>query len=674
MYNSARETMDLLSFAFSIGFCHFFCFIEFSAAIDAITQNQSITKATSLVSKHGSFELGFFTPNESSKDLFLGIWHKTKIPLRTVVWVANQHNPIKNSSGVLKINDTGNAILLGQNNSVVWSTNSSLKQVQNPVLQLLDSGNLVLKDGNNYLWQSFEDQMKSVVISDSTDQCGDSGYCGPNGMCDISKSPVCSCPKGFKPKSAATLKTFDYREGCVRNEELECGKTDYGFTEYGGVKLPDGKNSWADQKMSPKECEEKCLKNCSCMAYASSDANGGVGCTIWLSDLVGIRDGGQNLFVKMPSSEIDEKHGNKVKIVAITIASSVFIIIGNIENNGNEEAQNEDLDLPLFNLPTITTATDNFSFNNKLGQGGFGAVYRGTLEDGQEIAVKRLSQSSGQGANEFKNEVILIAKLQHRNLVRLLGCCIHGEERLLIYEYMANKNETRGKVLDWPKRFNIVLGIVRGLIYLHQDSRLRIIHRDLKASNVLLDGEMIPKISDFGMARTFGGDQTEGLTNRVVGTFGYMAPEYAIDGQFSVKSDVFSFGILMLEIVSGKRNRGFYNPSDDDMNLIGYAWELWKEGRPLGLLDECLTGDTCTLSEAQRCIHVGLLCVQQLPEDRPSISYVLLMLGDDRTLPQPKEPSFFLGKKSSSEAETSSSTRQGTSSTNDYTISLLYAR
>ncbi|EOY14263.1 S-locus lectin protein kinase family protein [Theobroma cacao] len=229
----------------------------------------------------------------------------------------------------------------------------------------------------------------------------------------------------------------------------------------------------------------------------------------------------------------------------------------------SNERGKEDLELPLFDFDTISKATDNFSQQNKLGQGGFGPLYKGILEKGQEIAVKRLSKKSRQGIDEFKNEVLCISKLQHRNLVKLLGCCIERQERILIYEFMPNKSlysfifdQKQSIFLDWPKRFQTINGISRGLLYLHQDSRLRIIHRDLKAGNVLLDYEMNPKISDFGLARSFGGDETEANTNRVVGTYGYMSPEYAIDGWFSIKSDEFSFGVLVLEIVSGRRNRG----------------------------------------------------------------------------------------------------------------------
>ncbi|KAF5786445.1 putative protein kinase RLK-Pelle-DLSV family [Helianthus annuus] len=226
----------------------------------------------------------------------------------------------------------------------------------------------------------------------------------------------------------------------------------------------------------------------------------------------------------------------------------------------------------------MKAATNDFSQENKLGAGGFGPVYRGRLEDGHEIAVKRLSKNSGQGDLEFKNEVLLVAKLQHRNLVRLLGFSIKGNERLLIYEYMQNASldnflfdPTKRMFLDWEKRYNIINGVAKGLLYLHEDSRLKIIHRDLKASNVLLDEEMNAKIADFGMAKLFKPDETQGNTNRIVGTYGYMAPEYAMHGQFSVKSDVFSFGVLVLEMITGQKNQHFRNGENIE-DLLSFAW------------------------------------------------------------------------------------------------------
>nr|XP_048323631.1 G-type lectin S-receptor-like serine/threonine-protein kinase SD1-1 [Ziziphus jujuba var. spinosa] len=636
--------MDNICFAF-IGIHLLFPFFKFSTAVDAITQAQFISDGRSLTSKDGNFELGFFSPANSSSR-FLGIWNR-KIPLRTVSWIANVHKPINDSSGILMINGSGNAVLLSQNTPV---QGGSLCQLQK----------------------------MSVIIMDTV------------ALMEF----VPSVNYKFKPVSPEKWKERDYTQGCERSKPLKCQKNT-GFIKYVGLKLPENKNGWVSQGMNMKECEAKCLSNmkeceakclsnCSCMAYATSDAEGSSACVVWFGKLINIRrllNGGQHLYVRMPDSELGtdrvfrllllsvlnsssvwpmllchldfnhEEIKNGVKIV-VTIVAVVSIVSGLLlaayyirrnwkmskeimdiygatgqNNNGREE----DLELPLSKLSTIASAINNFSFNNKLGQGGFGPEYRGALMDGQEIAVKRLSPNSGQGPNEFKNEVILVAKLQHRNLVRLLGYCIHGEEKLLIYEYMPNKS-LDFYIFDWRKWFNLILGVARGLLYLHEDSRLRIIHRDLKAGNVLLDKEMNPKISDFGMARTFGGDQTEGVTRRVVGTFGYMAPEYAIGGQFSVKSDVFSFGILMLEIVSGKKNRGFYHLGDN-LNLVGYAWKLWEEERSQELIDECFR-DSCTLLEVLRCIHVSLLCVQQLPEDRPSMSTLILMLGDEKTLPR----------------------------------------
>ncbi|XP_074561716.1 receptor-like serine/threonine-protein kinase SD1-7 [Curcuma longa] len=301
--------------------------------------------------------------------------------------------------------------------------------------------------------------------------------------------------------------------------------------------------------------------------------------------------------------------------------------------------------LPSYDLSTIKAATNDFSDENKLGEGGFGVVYKGQLQDGKKIAVKKLSRYSSQGPNEFQNELSLIAKLQHRNLVRLLGSCIEGDERLIILEYMENKSldtfiydKTRSPLLNWQKRLEIITGIARGLLYLHQDSLLRIIHRDLKPSNILLDKDMIPKISDFGIARIFEGDGAlENATTRPIGTIGYMAPEYLNEGIFSFKSDVFSFGVIVLEILSGQRNR-IINHTDASMNLLGHAYRLWKEDRSLEILDNALDCSYPT-TEILRCIRMSLLCVQDNVEDRPTMAEIVMMLTSEDQLQTPfKQP------------------------------------
>ncbi|KAJ4703257.1 Receptor-like protein kinase [Melia azedarach] len=355
-----------------------------------------------------------------------------------------------------------------------------------------------------------------------------------------------------------------------------------------------------------------------------------------------------------PSPTIKKNH-TVIIIVVISVVTSMILIICvgiflRLRNSKKEDKITEDIisaESLQFDFSTIRVATDDFSDANKLGQGGFGSVYKGMLSNEQQIAVKRLSKNSNQGDLEFKNEVLLVARLQHRNLARLLGFCLERKARILLYEFVPHGspdhfifNPINREKLNGETRYKIVEGIARGLLYLHNDSRFRIIHRDLKASNVLLDSDMNPRISDFGMARLFEMEQTHSDTNRVVGTFGYMAPEYVMRGRYSIKSDIFSFGVLVLEIVSGQKRSSFGNEEETE-DLLTYAWRNWNEGTALNVID--LKIRSGQISEMMKCIHIGLLCVQEGVSDRPSMASVVNMLNSETsTLVTPSKPGFFM--------------------------------
>ncbi|XP_059441527.1 G-type lectin S-receptor-like serine/threonine-protein kinase RKS1 isoform X2 [Corylus avellana] len=407
-----------------------------------------------------------------------------------------------------------------------------------------------------------------VVWSDPKEPCDMYKECGPNSYCDPYNPDKfqCTCLPGFEPNSTRNWYLRDGSGGCVRRQGVSVCRSGEGFVKLARMKLPDTSIARADMNLSLEECRQECLRNCSCTAYTRADVRrGGIGCLAWHGDLVDTRifsNAGQELYIRVDAVVLAQNSKKKglirskkilaVLIVSVAVMLLLLVSIGywlvmknkrgsrrqvalfNDDTNGAQsflrdfaklDETRRKPDVQYFDLSTIVVATDDFSLSNRLGQGGFGPVYKGQLANGQEIAVKTLSKSSKQGTEEFKNEVKLIAKLQHRNLVRLFGCCIHKGEKMLIYEYMPNKSldffifdEIKRKLLDWRKRFDIISGIARGVLYLHQDSRLKIIHRDLKASNVLLDAAMNPKISDFGLARMFGDDQDEANTRKVVGT------------------------------------------------------------------------------------------------------------------------------------------------------------
>ncbi|KAL8506039.1 hypothetical protein ACS0TY_017048 [Phlomoides rotata] len=369
----------------------------------------------------------------------------------------------------------------------------------------------------------------NLVVTSPVDACDEYGLCGPNGICNIDKPVRCECLKGFAPKFKNDWDYQDWSGGCTRITPLSCPSGD-GFRAVRQVKYPDMLKFWLNDSMGLDECQVECLRNCNCTAYANPYINnGGSGCVMWFDDLIDTRelplaDSNQNIYIRIPVSElvddssIDNTKEKKIptRLLVISIASVVLVsglINGSIfmltkRKRRAAERNNEDIDLPSFKFAAIAAATKNFSSENMIGEGGFGPVYKGNLPSAEQIAVKRLSRTSGQGLEEFKNEVTLIAKLQHQNLVRLLGCCVEGEEKMLIYEYLQNKSldyfvfdQNSRTLLTWPKRFDIIMGVARGLLYLHHDSRLKIIHRDLKMSNILLDENLNPKISDFGLAR-----------------------------------------------------------------------------------------------------------------------------------------------------------------------------
>ncbi|KAJ9690200.1 hypothetical protein PVL29_012719 [Vitis rotundifolia] len=570
-----------------------------------------------------------------------------------------------------------------------------------------------------YTWQETESKWFSFYTP-PRDRCDRYGRCGPNSNCDNSRAEFeCTCLAGFEPKSPRDWFLKDGSAGCLRKEGAKvCGNGE-GFVKVEGAKPPDTSVARVNMNMNLEASREECLKECSCSGYVAANVSGsGSGCLSWHGDLVDTRvfpEGGQDLYVRVDAITLAENQKQSkgflakkgmmavlvvgAAVIMVLFVSSFWFLRKKMKGRGKQnkmlynsrpgatwledslvaKEHNESMtnsELQFFDMNTIAAATNNFSSENKLGRGGFGSVYKGQLSNGQKIAVKRLSKDSGQGKEEFKNEVTLIAKLQYVNLVRLLGCCIQEEEKMLVYEYLPNKSldsfifdETKKSLLDWRKRFEIIVGIARGILYLHEDSRLRIIHRDLKASNVLLDAEMLPKISDFGMARIFGGNQMEGNTSRVVGTYGYMSPEYAMEGLFSTKSDVYSFGVLLLEIITGRKNSSYYRDSPS-MSLVGNVWNLWEEDKALDIIDLSLE-KPYPANEVLRCIQIGLLCVQESATDRPTMLTIIFMLGNNYDLPFPKRPAFI---SKTHKGEDLSHSSKGLLSINDVTATLLQPR
>ncbi|GFQ04756.1 g-type lectin s-receptor-like serine/threonine-protein kinase at1g11300 [Phtheirospermum japonicum] len=485
--------------------------------------------------------------------------------------------------------------------------------------ELNSSGSLVKS-----LWNE-QNRVWDIIWVAPENDCDLYGMCGPFGVCNPLNSPICSCLRGFEPVNWDEWGIGNWTSGCVRRTPLQCDREnrngDDGFLRMPFMKVPDFAQPFPARREN--ECRTICLRNCSCLAYAH-DSN--IGCMIWSETLIDIQqfDGvGPDFHIRLAFSELDSNGDKKLVVIIPVVVGVAFLSIcifivwcwmakrkgKQIKDQKASEASQSNLsavvlehesekvsnqELPIFTFKTLADATNQFHIDNVLGRGGFGHVYKGKLANGKDVAVKRLSAASGQGAKEFRNETVVISKIQHRNLAKLLGSCVEKGEKMLVYECMPNKSldvclfdptQQSQKILDWKKRFIIIEGIGRGLLYLHRDSRVKIIHRDLKPSNVLLDEDLNPKISDFGMARILGGNQDQANTARV-------------------------------------------------------AWKLWNEDNSIAFADQTIANPSFE-AEIVRCIHIALLCVQEFPKERPAVQTVLSMLRREIVdLPQPEKPAF----------------------------------
>ncbi|PIN20981.1 Serine/threonine protein kinase [Handroanthus impetiginosus] len=525
-------------------------------------------------------------------------------------------------------------------------------------------------------------------------QCGVYAYCGAFGSCNQNSLPFCNCLPGFKHKSESDWVLKDYSGGCVREIDLQCennrSRSSYGredkFLMQPYMSLPLHPQSVAVGSIG--ECKSSCLRNCSCTAYAYDENS----CSLWNGELLNLQqlaqgDGnGRTIYIRLSASSSVFSGGknNRGAVIGASLGSAVAVLallaivmavmwrrrgksVGS--SNGVEGS------LVAFGYKDLQNATKNFL--DKLGEGGFGSVFRGTLPDSSAIAVKKL-ESIGQGEKQFRTEVSTIGTIQHMNLVRLRGFCSEGNKKLLVYDYMDkgslashlfHANEL--KVLEWKMRYEIALGIARGLLYLHEKCRDCIIHCDIKPENILLDSEFCPKVADFGLAKLVGRDFSRVLTT-MRGTRGYLAPEWILGVAITAKADVYSYGMMLFELISGRRNS-----ENSEEGRVKYFPSLAARvtvdgGDILGLLDAALDRNA-DVEEVLKICKVACWCIQDEEDIRPSMGQVVQILEglmDVNTPPIPRSLQLFVESQErivfftdSTSASQSSQTKSNNSST-----------
>lgn len=497
-----------------------------------------------------------------------------------------------------------------------------------------------------------------------TQVCEVYGFCGGFSICQ-QDVPICDCIEGFEPKVIKDWNLGEWAGGCVRKTPLTCEKRgNDAFSLKPNTRFPD--NSESSTVDGIQDCELACSGNCSCIAYAYNDS----GCFIWKNDLFNLEklsssnSTRNNFYVRVATSELVEtrnstdsvetRNSSKTSTSIIfglvfggafifIIFFATFVVIIKRRKRSNVCGESTEDFLMLFRYRDLKTATRNFS--EKLGQGGFGAVYKGKLPNSLDIAVKEL-HSLNQGEKQFRAEVTTIGTIQHVNLVRLRGFCIESSKRLLVYDYMPNGSleshlfKRTHDILNWKMRFNIAIGIARGLAYLHEKCRDLIIHCDIKPENILLDSEYSPKVADFGLAKLLGRDFSRILTT-IRGTRGYLAPEWISGEAITPKADVFSYGMLLFEIISGKRNQDLLYDGTEDYFPTRVAKVLNNNemGELINLLDYRLEG-AADIEEVIRACKVACWCIQDLERDRPTMETVVQSLEGVSQLNVPPIPQF----------------------------------
>lgn len=522
-------------------------------------------------------------------------------------------------------------------------------------------------------------------------QCEVYALCGAFGSCTENSSPICSCVQGFEPNSNLEWDLKEYSGGCRRKTKLKCenpisnGAEDR-FLLMPNMKLPDLSESVA--VANGGDCESLCLQNCSCVAYSYENGQ----CETWSGDLLNSRQlsqsdsGARSLYLKLAASEFSSRKKDTGMIIGVVVGSAVgFVIVLAVlvflllrRRRIVGKGKTVEGSLVAFEYRDLLNATKNFS--HKLGGGGFGSVFKGSLADSTIVAVKKL-ESISQGEKQFRTEVSTIGTIQHVNLIRLRGFCSEGSKKLLVYDYMPNgsldshifHDKNPNNVLEWKTRYQIALGTARGLAYLHEKCRECIVHCDIKPENILLDAQFCPKVADFGLAKLFGREFSRVLTT-MRGTRGYLAPEWISGVAITAKADVFSYGMMLFEFVSGRRN----SEQSEDGTIKFFpslvANTITEEGDLLNLLDPKLYGNA-DVEELTKVCRVACWCIQDEEVQRPSMSNIVQILEGVLEVNKPPMPRSLLAFSDShehlvffTESSSSSSSNQN-SKTNSSTPS-----